>query len=129
MVRKGRVIHYAGNSQAGDMNGNRTQNWRIDVHHTWCRRSLPTTPCRLRFRIPNRNCVRSHNSAVASLDHFIGPHEHRRWDRQAQSLGGLKVDDQLELRRLLYWEIGGFGAFQNLVNIVGGATKSPKIVG
>ena len=33
MTRRGRVVNYAGNSQARDMNGNRTQNWRIEVHH------------------------------------------------------------------------------------------------
>ena len=33
MARKGRVIDYAGNSRARDINGNRTQNWRIDMHH------------------------------------------------------------------------------------------------
>src|SRR5262245_18664243 len=63
------------------------------------------------------------------LDHLIGSHEHQRWDRQAQSLSSFKVDHQFELRRLLYWKIGGFGTFQNFVYIVGSATKSLKITG
>ena len=32
MARKGRVINYVGNSQARDINGNQTQNWRIDIY-------------------------------------------------------------------------------------------------
>jgi hypothetical protein len=34
-------------------------------------------------------------------DDFVGLEEERRWDGEAQSLGGLEIDDQLELRRLL----------------------------
>src|SRR5437660_12501019 len=40
---------------------------------------------------------------VSSLDHFVGSHEHQRWDRQAQSLGSPKIDNPLEFRRLFYW--------------------------
>jgi hypothetical protein len=36
------------------------------------------------------------------LDHLIGAQQQRLWDRQAEGLGGLEVDDQLELRRLLH---------------------------
>ena len=36
-----------------------------------------------------------------SFDHLIRPLEKRRWDRQAERLGGLEVDDELELRGLL----------------------------
>ena len=39
--------------------------------------------------------------AERSLDDLIRPLEERRRDRQAEGLGGLEVDDQLELRRLL----------------------------
>ena len=35
------------------------------------------------------------------LDHLIRAHEDRLWDCQAERLGGLEVDDQLECRRLL----------------------------
>jgi hypothetical protein len=34
------------------------------------------------------------------LDHLIRPQQERRRDRQAEHLGGLEVDDQLELRRV-----------------------------
>src|SRR6266851_7078422 len=37
-----------------------------------------------------------------SLDHLIRPLQERRRNRQAEGLGGLEVDDQLDLRRLLY---------------------------
>src|SRR5687768_16806853 len=34
------------------------------------------------------------------LDQLIGAREQQRWDGEAEGLGGLKVDDQLEFRRL-----------------------------
>ena len=39
--------------------------------------------------------------ADPSLDHLIRPLQERRRDRQAEGLGGLEVDDQLELGGLL----------------------------
>ena len=47
--------------------------------------------------------------------------QHLRRNRQADLLGGFQIDDQLELRRLLDGQIGGLGAFQNLVDEVSGA--------
>jgi hypothetical protein len=43
---------------------------------------------------------RSSNSA-ALLDHLVGEVEHIRRNREAERLGSLEVDDQLELGRLL----------------------------
>src|ERR1700737_1140366 len=55
------------------------------------------------------------------IDHLIRPQQERLGNRQAEGLGGLEVDDQLELRRLLDREVGGLGAVENFVDIVGGA--------
>ena len=52
-----------------------------------------------------------------SLDYPIRSRQHVRRYRQADLLGGLEIDDQLELRRLLDGKIGGLGAFQNLVHV------------
>ena len=57
----------------------------------------------------------------APLDHLIRPQQQRRRDRQAERLGGLEVDDQLELGRLLDGEVGGLRALEDLVHEVGGA--------
>src|SRR5258708_14039007 len=54
------------------------------------------------------------------LDHRIRPLQERRRDRQAERLGGLEVDDQLELGRLLDGEISRLGPLENLVDIEGG---------
>ena len=71
------------------------------------------------------SCVKAPNAAISSgmvgalgllLDHLIRPLQKRRRDRQAEGLGGLEVDDQLELRRLLDGQLGGLGALENLVH-------------
>ena len=55
------------------------------------------------------------------FNHLIRPRQHIRRNRQADLLRGFQIDDQLELCRLLDGQIGGLGAFQNLVHIRSGA--------
>src|SRR6266566_8053635 len=47
--------------------------------------------------------------------------EHLRRNRQADLFGRLEIDDELQLRRLLDWNIARLGTFQNLVYVRGGA--------
>ena len=47
-----------------------------------------------------------------SLDHLVGAREERLRDYQADCLGGLEIDDQLEGGRLLDRQIRWLGAFQ-----------------
>src|SRR5438445_11627527 len=49
-----------------------------------------------------------------SLVYLIRPQQERLRDREPQSLRGLEIDDQLELRCLLHRQIGGLGAVQEL---------------
>jgi hypothetical protein len=46
------------------------------------------------------------------LDHLVGPAEHREWHADAECLGCLEIDDQLNLCRLLHGQVGGLVAFQ-----------------
>jgi len=57
------------------------------------------------------------------LDGLICPQQDRLRYRQAEGLGGLQVDDQLEPRWLLNRKVGGLGAFQNLVHVACGVVK------
>src|SRR5690242_3310018 len=50
------------------------------------------------------------------IDHPVRARKDRRWDDEAERLGGLHVDHQLEFRRLLDRQVGWLGAFQNLVD-------------
>jgi hypothetical protein len=54
-----------------------------------------------------------------SADDLVGLEEEGRGNGQAQRLGGLQVDDQLEGRELLHREVGGLRAFQDSIHIVG----------
>src|ERR1043166_6036883 len=57
------------------------------------------------------------------LDDLISPPKERGGDGEAECFGGLEVDDQLELRRLLDGEFGGLGALQDLVDVGRGTPK------
>ena len=52
--------------------------------------------------------------ADALLDDLVGPLEQRLRDGEPERLGGLEVDDQLELGGLLHGQVGGLGALEDL---------------
>ena len=45
-------------------------------------------------------------------------------DLEAERLGGLEVDNQLELRGLLDWKVAGLGSLENFVHVRGGASAN-----
>ena len=51
----------------------------------------------------------------------VRPCQHIGGNRHADLLGGLQVDNELKLRRLLDGNVAGLGAFQDLVDKVSGA--------
>src|SRR3974390_2454366 len=56
------------------------------------------------------------------FDHLVGGGEQRWRHGQAERLGGLEVDHQLETRRLFDWEIAWIGARHNFGNEPCGAS-------
>jgi hypothetical protein len=48
---------------------------------------------------------------------LIGAAEQHGWDGEAERLGGLEIDDQIELGRLRDWRVGGFGAPQDVIDV------------
>src|SRR5262245_2535786 len=61
-----------------------------------------------------------------SLDYFIRPPQQRRRDRQAEGLGGLEVDDQLELGWAFNGEVAGFGTLEDSRDVT--ACPVPRLV-
>src|SRR5437867_2033466 len=70
------------------------------------------------FFLPNPN---RKSKIQISFDHSVRQRHHVRRNRQANLLGSLEIDYELKLRRLLHRQIGGFGAFENLIDVCGGA--------
>src|SRR2546422_9416411 len=52
------------------------------------------------------------------LDHLVRLEEERRGDREPERLGGLQIDDQLELHSPLHREIGWLGTLEDLIYVV-----------
>ena len=48
-----------------------------------------------------------------SLDHLVGAAEQRDWEGEAERFGGVHVDDQLDLHRLLDGEVGRLFTIEN----------------
>jgi hypothetical protein len=57
------------------------------------------------------------------LDHLVRLEQERRRDREAQGLGGLQVDDEIELHRPLHRQVPWLGAFRDAIHIVGRAPE------
>src|SRR5204863_6253277 len=62
--------------------------------------------------------------SLALLDNLLGAHQHRLRYREAERLGGLQVDDQLEGRRLLDRQVGGLSAFEDLSRVSADLAKA-----
>src|SRR5438552_13134964 len=56
-------------------------------------------------------------AAMALFDDLVGAGENRRRHGQAERVGGLEVDDQLEPRRLLDRQFGQLGAVEDLSGV------------
>jgi hypothetical protein len=72
-------------------------------------------------------CARNrhmHRSKTASLfDHLVGAQEEISTDRQSERSRCFEIDDKLEFGGLLNRQVGRLRAFQNLVDVSGGAQE------
>src|SRR5262249_43640793 len=57
-----------------------------------------------------------------SLDNLVRSRQHIRRNREADQLGCFQIDDELELRRLLYGKVGRLGSLQDFVDQSGGVS-------
>src|SRR5262245_41872710 len=88
--------------------------------------SDPRHPRLLGIRRATHLCANSGREQVQqaahSLNHLVGAQQKRLRDREAKRR--LQIDHQLELGRLLYWQIGGFGTLENLIHEI--CCSAPK---
>ena len=66
--------------------------------------------------------------ALCLLDHLIRPEKHRLRDCDADLLGGLEIDYELKLHRLLHWQIGGLGSLRDPVHEICDAPVAPSLI-
>src|SRR5215813_14130804 len=60
-------------------------------------------------------------------DHLVRLEEERRGDREAEGLGGLQVDDKLELHGLLHGQVRRLRPSQELVDVGRGALEPIEV--
>src|SRR5262249_3272856 len=58
-------------------------------------------------------------ASARSLEHLVRQEQECRGERDPEGLGGLEVEDQLELRGLLHGQINGRSAFEDFVHVRG----------
>src|SRR5215510_7429792 len=73
------------------------------------------------------SCSKTRRVTSASLNQLVGAGEELRWHSNAKRLGGFHIDDQLETRWLLDRQIGGLGAFEDLVDVHGSLVEKVRI--
>src|SRR5271170_2211140 len=64
----------------------------------------------------------------SSFDHLVGGKQQLLWDSETQRLGGREVDDEIELCRLLDWDVAGPRTAQNFIDVVGSASEQSRDV-
>src|ERR1035437_4853069 len=71
-----------------------------------------------------RQSLRTHalQQKAASFDHLVGAADQRQWDGEAERLGGLEVEDQLDFRRLHDRQVGWLLGLEHPAGVGGEAT-------
>src|SRR5215207_9174046 len=76
-----------------------------------------------------RRTRRGSRMLAVSLDHLVGAGEEGGRDGEAERLGCLHVDHQLEFGGLLYRQIGRLGALEDLIDVAARAAKQIGYIG
>jgi hypothetical protein len=62
-------------------------------------------------------CERADKRVVPSSNNVVRREAERRVNHEAEILGGLPINDQLDFHGLLGRQVGAFGAFEELVDL------------
>src|SRR5215467_12529556 len=78
---------------------------------------IRTRPCNVCF-VPKTDIKRL-------LNHLVGAGKDSRWNCESQSFRGLKIDDQLILRRHLNWKVARLLTLEDAIHVAG---RAPELV-
>src|SRR6516162_5798841 len=66
--------------------------------------------------------------AASLFDDLVGQRDYFIWNSEADHLGSLLIDDEIEFGRLLNRDVARLCAIQNLINYFGGSTEQYWVV-
>ena len=92
---------------------------------------------RIRAPARARRAARQPRRRRPSRDELAPPHSitssarasTRRRHVEAERLGGLEVDDQLEFGRRLHWQVGGLLALEDAIDVAGSQPELVDLIG
>src|SRR5215813_11754342 len=97
---------------------------------TRCERPYPPfAPRRLAARRTYWPATSAGSGGDPLFDDLVRSQQERRRDGEAEGLGGLQVDDESKLGWLLYRQISGLRALENLVHVNGREAEHVREVG
>jgi hypothetical protein len=92
----------------------------VKSRHMQCKTACPLYPRKRTCAVQLTMSALGQKRTYDLFDHLVGAAEKRHRDCEAERLGGLEVQDQFDLGRLLHWQVGRLFALENPARVNAG---------